>query len=85
MSLLYRVDYRSRRVVMGYNRVLHTSCDTLVPVEEARAIVSVPDASLLEAAAVLEEERTTLKFAQKHDTARRHSSCLGVAGRPCSC
>ena len=54
---------------MRYDRVLHASRDLLVPVEEARAIVSVPDASLLESATVLEEERAALEIPQEHDTA----------------
>ena len=54
---------------MRYDREFRTSRDLLIPVEEARAVVSVPDASLLEAAAVLEEERTAFKISQKHDTA----------------
>ncbi len=38
-------------------------------VEEARAIVSVPHASLLESATVLEQKRAALKISQEHDTA----------------
>ena len=37
--------------------------------KEARAIVSVPNASLFETAVVLKEERSTLEIAQKHDGA----------------
>ena len=54
---------------MRYDRVLHARRDLLVPVEEARAVVSVPDALLLNSAAVLEQKRTAFKFSQKHDTA----------------
>ena len=51
---------------MRYNRVLHTSSDILVPVEEARAVVSVPNAPFLDATAILEEERTAFKISKEH-------------------
>ena len=54
---------------MRYDRVFHSSRNILVPMKEARAIVSVPDASLLETASVLKEESSTLEIAQKHDGA----------------
>ncbi len=37
--------------------------------EEARAIVFVPNTSLVEAAAVFEQKRATLEIAQEHDCA----------------
>jgi len=54
---------------VGDYREFCISRDILVPVEEGAAVRSVPHASRLKAAAVLEEQRAALEIAKEQDGA----------------